>query len=81
MSTARSGRLAGKAALVTGASRGIGAAIARRFAAEGASVLNASLIEPVYEDPAVTSIIADVSDPDGGRRQASPTSVAHEASS
>lgn len=33
------GRLAGKRALVTGAARGIGEAIARAFAAEGASVL------------------------------------------
>lgn len=32
------GRLAGKRAVVTGASSGIGAAIARRFSAEGASV-------------------------------------------
>ncbi len=68
MTSAGSGRLAGKAALVTGASRGIGAAIARRFAAEGAGVVNASLIEPVYEDPGVFSVIADVSDPDGARR-------------
>ncbi|MCQ8241152.1 L-iditol 2-dehydrogenase [Rhizosaccharibacter radicis] len=41
--TAIPGRLAGKTALVTGGARGIGAAVCRRFAAEGARVAVADL--------------------------------------
>ena len=39
MVAAGSGRLEGRLALVTGASRGLGAALAKRFAAEGAHVI------------------------------------------
>ena len=39
MTTSQGQRLAGRLALVTGSSRGIGAAVAKRFAAEGAHVI------------------------------------------
>jgi 3-oxoacyl-[acyl-carrier protein] reductase len=50
------GRLAGRTALITGASRGIGAAVAQRFVAEGARVIIAH--QPVPERTAEAEAIA-----------------------
>jgi NAD(P)-dependent dehydrogenase (short-subunit alcohol dehydrogenase family) len=57
--------LDGKTAIVTGASRGIGLAIARRFVAEGARVVIASRSAPPPEVPegACTWQAADIADP------------------
>lgn len=56
------GRLAGRSAIVTGASRGIGRAIAERFAAEGASV-----VIDYHSDTAAAQAVVDAVVSRGGR--------------
>src|SRR5437588_9814352 len=62
-----SGMLSGKIALIMGASRGIGAAAARLFAREGATVVLASRTESALKTlaadiPGASSVVADLGD-------------------
>jgi NAD(P)-dependent dehydrogenase (short-subunit alcohol dehydrogenase family) len=72
--TTPAGALVGHVAIVTGASRGIGAATAARFAAEGAAVVLAA------RDSAALDANAQAITNSGGRALAAPTDVAGEAS-
>jgi 3-oxoacyl-[acyl-carrier protein] reductase len=59
-------RLEGRRAIVTGGGRGIGAEIARRYAAEGASVVIVDLLDQAHDVAASfggTALTGDLSDP------------------
>ena len=83
MSNRQERELAGKVALVTGGSRGIGAAIAKRLAAEGASVAltyskgaeaAASVVETIEHDGGkAVAIQADAADADAVRNAVEST--------
>ncbi|MCB2065443.1 MAG: SDR family oxidoreductase [Erythrobacter sp.] len=62
--TGETENLAGRTAIVTGGTRGIGRAIVARLVAAGAQVVTCGRNEPADLDPTVTFVAADVRDPD-----------------
>src|SRR5258705_10998362 len=71
MSNKNGGKLTGKVALVTGGSRGIGAAIAKRLGAGGASVGIS-----YAKDASAASAVVKTIELDGGKAIAIPTDAA-----
>ncbi|ROQ63373.1 NAD(P)-dependent dehydrogenase (short-subunit alcohol dehydrogenase family) [Streptomyces sp. 840.1] len=62
-----SGELAGRRAVVTGGSRGIGAAIARNLLDAGATVVTSARGQNPHTPPGAAFVAADLSTPDGVR--------------
>ena len=73
-------RLEGRVAIVTGASRGIGEAVARLFAREGAAVAVAARTEQVFDErlPGTIHETVDTIEADGGRAVAIRADLADE---
>lgn len=60
-----SGALAGRVAVVTGAARGIGAAVAQAYAEAGAIVHTLDILPAATPSPGITHHLVDVTDADG----------------
>ncbi len=73
-------RFAGKVVVITGAANGIGAAAARRFSSEGATVVLADCVEDnvmkmaaTFPDDKTMTMVVDVSDPEAVRKMIEDT--------